>query len=176
MEVKSDQFDIGQFQAKIGYIGKLVEVYTEFVFGQSGGDIMVRMGVDIWIDAYCHTGSAAFVARKPVDQLKFRNRLYVEASYFGIKTKLNFVSTFAHTGKYNFIWLETGIESCLYFGTAYAIRSESVIAYYGKQSRIGIGFDCVMHMKCAVIGTRVMYSRKGAFQQTYVIEIERSPQ
>ena len=82
---------------------------AEFVFGQSGGDVGMRMRAYVGIDAESDIGCLAFRSGQLIDDFQLRNGFYVEAEDIIIQSEVYLPVCFAYTCKHYLIGREAGL-------------------------------------------------------------------
>ena len=171
MKVNAHQVDIAQRFHQVSNLVQFRKVYTKFILIQSGCDIMVCIGTHIRIDTQCHTGFFAFGSSQFVNHFKFGNRLHIEAKNIVIQTKINFPVGLSHTCKNHFRSRNSGIESSLYFATAYTIGTKTCIFNSSQNLSIYIGFHGIMHLETAFV---LVYFVERCPQHIQIVIIKRS--
>ena len=86
VEVQPREFHVFQTLGMSNHFFHVTHGNTEFVFGQTGGDIGVCMCAHIGIDAEGHTRYGIALLGQFVDDFKFGYALYVESRDTQVKT------------------------------------------------------------------------------------------
>lgn len=173
--MQTDEFQTGKFKGFFNNIHEHLARYTELVFVQACGDIMMGMRVDIRIDSDRDSCDLAALDCQLADYLKLRNTLHIEALYTIFETKFNFAIALSHTGKYNIAGSETALESPTYFTTAHRIHTEAGIADFFEHNGVGVGLDRIMDLKSRIDAFGLPEILQSTTQQCQVVVIKRSP-
>lgn len=150
MEMQSAQPQPCIIHAYTHALFHIVGAYAELVFLQTGGDVMMGMGIDIRVYAQSHGSfySAAFGYRGY--DAEFFERFHIEASYALPQTQLYLAVGLSHAGKENVGRPETGVNSSLYLAAAHAVGAEALTAYDAQYAGGAVGLHRIVHLDRSV--------------------------
>ena len=150
----TDIFQVGQ------HVDNLINIFhidTEFILVQSGGDVVVRVSIHIWIDAQCYRCCFIFCSSQFVDHFQLGHRFYIETENVIFKCQIYFPVGFTHSCKNYFGRWNTGINSSLNFSATHAVGAQPGFFDNFKNFGINIGFEGVMHFKVMTCGKLVYF-------------------
>ena len=173
MKMQSYAIHTGQFRSMANGGNHVLHRYAEFVFGHSGGNLLVRVCIDIGVDAQRHAGFASHLGCQVVDIVQLGQTLHIETENIVLQSGSDFPVAFPHAGKNDFSGRETGINSCPDFPTAHAVCTQSGCGDGSQQFGIGIGLDGVMYMQVLGIRTGSLNFAKRGSQQLHIVIIKR---
>src|SRR5574344_1050753 len=99
-------------------------VNSEFILGQSRLNVSMSMCTNIWVDSQTGIYNFIFSFCDFIYHFKFRYAFYIKTVYIFVNTQFDFPIGFSNSGKYCFVWIESGIERNLYFTTADTVNTQ----------------------------------------------------
>lgn len=101
MEMKSGQLYAGELQRLVDDSVEVAQVDAEFILIETGGDIVVRVRIDVGVDTERNFRGKATRRGEFRYDLKFGQRLHVETAYAYAEGIVDFVVRFTDTGKHD---------------------------------------------------------------------------
>ena len=112
---------------------------AELAFLQTGGDIGMRAGVDIGIDAQRNGSDATPLPRDVVDSFEFRFRLDIETANAGVERLPDLPGALARTGKNRLARIASRGEHTLKFASRNDIETAAKPREHIQYRQVGIG-------------------------------------
>ena len=151
MEMQPDEIDVRELRGMKNHLLHVSHRDSELVLGIAGGDVRVRMGTDVGIDAESHVGGSAASFRQSADYLQFRQTLHIETAYTEIETEIYLPVAFADSGIDYAPGRESCLDSSLDFAAADAVGAKARFPDYLQNLRVRVSLDRIMHMVSGII-------------------------
>ena len=145
---------------------------AELAVGLARVDAVVRLGVDVGVDAQRDVGHLARLGRKGIDQLQFLNRLAVDGHDALFDRIAELLVPLAHAGIDDAFGGETCLDGLAQLVARGAVNAQPVLADDRQQVVVVVGLDGVVDL-VAVFLRLVDDAFEGLAQQRHVIEVER---
>ena len=144
MEMKSVEVYVPAIPQEHYRTVEIMGRYAELVFIKPGGNIFVRMGVDIRVDPERHLSPDSQSSRQGVQYLEFLKGFTVECKNISLQRMDDFLICLPRSGKDCLLRRETAPYGTKDLVPAYAISSYPLGAYCLKNPFIGICLDGVV--------------------------------
>ena len=117
------------------YGTRFVDVDTELVFAESGGDVGVGVGEDVWVDAESKTGAEVECFGSGGEEVKFGLGLDVEEEDVGFECRVNLPDLFAYSREDDAVesWL-VGFADAFEFAAGDDVETRSLL---GEEAQDG---------------------------------------
>ena len=174
MEVQTYELYVSKLFGLADYRNHIAHGDTKLVLGQSGGDVGVRVGSHVGVQAEGHAGRLSLGSCQLVDDLQLRNALYVEAEDVVVESEVNLPITLAYAGEDDFRAGEACLHTGFYLAAAYAVGSQSSLTDNLQQLGVGIGLDGVVYHESLVSASLVVNGAQRLAQQFCIVIVEGS--
>ena len=114
---------------------------AELVLAQAGGDVGVRPGVHIRIDAQGDRGAKLKLARNMVNQLQFGDRLHVETANTRRQRLPDFSCGLAHAGEHNTGRVAAGTQHARQLAAGDDVETAAQPRQGLQHRQVGVGLD-----------------------------------
>ncbi len=116
------------------------DVDAEFILGQAGGDVVVRVGVDMGIDSQGHIRSLVLHSRYTGYDLDFLYRLDVETSYIVVDGPGDLLVGLSNARIVYVLCRESGLDGSIDFIAAHAVGTEPMRGDDAQYLGVCVGF------------------------------------
>lgn len=171
VEVNADELEMGGLDGETSGGQKVIKGKTKFVFVKSRSNLLMRVGINVRVNAQGDTSNLALQCREVVNDLKFRHGLGVKAEDVGGEGVGDFTVGLAYSRKDNGGSGETRGEGGLYLIAADAVGTESVGGDETEDVRVGVRLDSVVNLVAVFIAFRAYRLERGA-KESFVVVIE----
>lgn len=110
MEMNANQIDITEFLSLAGSSLDLPQTDAELVLLKPRRDILVRMGVDVRVDAQSDVSHFAFGHSELINHLHLGNAFHIKALNFSIEGKVNLPIGLAYASIDDFLGVKAMLE------------------------------------------------------------------
>lgn len=145
---------------------------AELAVGLARVDAVVRLGVDVGVDAQRHVGHAARLGGKGIDNLQLADRLAVDGHDALFDRIAELLVPLAHAGIDDAFGGETCLDGLAQLVARGAVNAQPVLADDRQQVVVVVGLDGVVDL-VAVFVRFVHHAFERLTQQRRVVEIER---
>lgn len=171
MEVNADELEVGGLDGETSGRQKVIKGKTKLVFVKSRSNLLMRVGINVRVNAQGDTSDLALQCREVVNDLKFRHGLGVEAEDVGGEGVGDFTVGLAYSRKDNGGSGETRGDGGLHLVAADAVGTESVGGDETEDVRIGVRLDSVVNLVAIFIAFRAYRLERGA-EESFVVVVE----
>ena len=112
---------------------------AELVFLQPGGNVGVRGGVHVRVDAQRHGGTLAHLAGNLVDALQLGQRLHVEAGDVGCQGLADLVARLAHAREHDLARVAAGCDDPRQLAARHHVEAGPQLGKQSQDGQVGIG-------------------------------------
>ena len=141
---------------------RAADVDAELVLAQAGGDVGMRVGKDIGIDAQREAGADFEFARAGREQLQLRLAFHVELQNAGLEREVDLRGGFSHAGKDHAAGgIRRGGQHALQFAAGDDVETGAVLAEKLENGQRGVGLDRVAD-KMLAAGESLLKKRAAA--------------
>ena len=151
------------------------QVDAEFVLVKPRGDVVVRVGVHVGVEAQGHPRRAVLAGGQRVDDLQLGHGLHVEAENVVVQRQVDFPVGLAHPGKDDALRRDARVDGRLYLAAAHAVGPEAGPPHLAQDGRVHVRLQRVMHaeVRLARLPPHLVH---GGTQHVHVIIVKRSLQ
>ncbi len=149
--VDARHFEVGHIRRTAVQVEGVCVRHAELVLFESGGDVGVRLRIDIRVDAERDRRRRTVRLGHLVDAREFGCRLDVEALDVGLERLLDLGAGLAHTGEHHLARVSPGREHACQFSARDDVETRAQFRENAQNSQIAVGFDRVadlMRMPC----------------------------
>ena len=175
VEVKTHKLHVCHGLSLTDYGNHVAHGNAELVFGESCGDVGMRVSAHVGVDAESHVGCLPFGCRQLVDNLKLGKALHIEAENVVVETEVYLPVALAHSGIDDARGIEPCLHGSLYLSSADAIHSETCLAYDAQQGRVGVCLHGIVDHEVLVASCLFVDGAQRGAQQISVVVVEWSP-
>src|SRR6185503_2929740 len=129
MKMDTQEFKIRTFTQRIGYFLQLPDIYTKFIFIKPRSYKVMRVGINVRVDADSNFSGFIFCFRQLIDYQQFLHRLHIKAKNIRVQRQIYLFVGLSHPGKNNILPAKTTLNSSFYFVAANTISTKAVILY-----------------------------------------------
>ena len=152
MKMQTEEADSGQAVTTLYRFGQEPHGDAELVLAEAGGDLIVRMGVYIGIDAQAYLCDRPHGGRYLTDDFQFFHRLDVEAENALFEGITDLAVGLGDTCKNDLRCRKTRFDGRFDLSAAHAVGTQTALSYRADDGIGGAGLDRIMDMPVRVGG------------------------
>ena len=148
---------------------------AELVVFQASGNVGVRLGVDVGIDAQAHRRDAAHLAGHPMEHIELRFALHIEAADACPQRLRHFGAGLAYPGEDHLGRIAAGGQHPLEFATRDDVKATTGPGEKLQHGQAGVGFHGVADLRLAAGQPSLVGRQRSQHRRLGVDEQGRAP-
>jgi len=145
MAIDTDHFQIGQLRGADVHILGVSDGNAELVFFQTGGDVRVRAGIDVRVDAQRNRRANAHFGGHDLQAFQLFGGLDVKAVHADFQGATHVVTGLADTGEHDLVSLATSGQHTFQLATGHDVETGAKTGQDIEHAQVGIGLDREAH-------------------------------
>ena len=172
MAVDTDHLDMRQVGGQLIQRRCFIDIDAELVFLQAGGDVRVRLRIDIRVDANGDARHLVLLAGYQVEQFQLGSGFDIEAMDAGVQRHLHFLGGLADTGEHYLLRVATGTQHACQFAAGDDVEAGAEAREDVQDGNVGVGLDRVADL-VRVVTESIDETLVVLFQRGARVDIQR---